>query len=113
MDLGAAVVADEEPLVFVEPGEGALDDPADLAQARAVRGFAAGDLRDDPAVAQLATVTVGVVAAVGGDPIGSPARPPSSPTYSGDPVDHRQQLGDVVAVSARERPGKRDPRRVD
>jgi hypothetical protein len=42
--LVAAVVADEESFVVVEPGEGALDDPADAAEAGAVLGLATSDL---------------------------------------------------------------------
>ena len=48
MDLVAAVVADEESFVLVEPGEGALDDPADAAETGAVLGLTASDLRGDP-----------------------------------------------------------------
>ena len=48
MDLVAAVVADEKSFVVVQPGEGALDDPADPAEAGAVFGLAAGDLGLDP-----------------------------------------------------------------
>ena len=51
VDLVAAVVADEEPLEVMEPGEGALDDPAGAAEAGAVPGLAAGDLRFDAASA--------------------------------------------------------------
>ena len=51
VDLVAAVVADKQPLEVVEPGEGALDDPADPAKTRAVLGLAASDLRADPAAA--------------------------------------------------------------
>ena len=51
VDLVAAVVADEQPFEVVEPGERALDDPADPAKARAVLGLAASDLRADPAAA--------------------------------------------------------------
>ncbi len=51
MHLVAAVVADEQSLEVVQPGEGALDDPADTPEARAVFGLAAGDLGGDPAPA--------------------------------------------------------------
>ena len=51
MDVGAAVVADEQPFELVEPGEGALDDPAVAADAGAVFGLAARDLGGDPALA--------------------------------------------------------------
>ena len=41
----AAVVADEQSFELVQPGEGALDDPAVAAEPGAVLGLAAGDLR--------------------------------------------------------------------
>jgi hypothetical protein len=43
VDLVAAVVADEQPLEVVQPGEGALYNPADAAQAGAVLGLAPRD----------------------------------------------------------------------
>ena len=47
--LGAAFVADEQPLELVQVREGALDDPANAAEAGAVVGAAASDHRPDPA----------------------------------------------------------------
>ncbi len=58
MHLVAAVVADEQPFEVVEPGEGALDDPAVAAEPGAVSGAAAGDLVRDPAVSELAAVSL-------------------------------------------------------
>ena len=108
MDVVAAVVADEQSLVVVEPGEGALDDPARFAEAGAVLGLAASDLRFDPAGSELAAVLVVVVAAVGGEALGASTRPADLAAYGRHTVDQRQQLGDVVAVAAGERPGERD-----
>jgi len=54
VDVGAAVVADEQSFELVEPGEGALDDPAVAADAGTVSGLATGDLGGDAALAQLA-----------------------------------------------------------
>ena len=108
MDLVAAVVADEQSLEVVQPGEGALDDPADTAEAGAVFGLAAGDLGADAAPAQLTAVLVVVVAAVGGDPVRTPARTADLAAYRRYALDERDQLGDVVAVAARDRPGERD-----
>ena len=51
VDLVLAVVADEQPLEVMEPGEGALDDPAGSAEAGAVLSLAPGDLRFDAASA--------------------------------------------------------------
>jgi hypothetical protein len=113
VDLGAAVVADEQPFEVVEPGEGAFDDPAGAAEPGAVLGLAAGDLGLDAALPELAPVLVVVVAAVGGEPVGSFARPADTAGDGRDGVDERDQLGDVVAVAAAERPGERDTGRVD
>jgi hypothetical protein len=97
----------------VQPGEGALDDPAGVAEAGAVFGLAAGDLRSDPSFAQLAAVGGVVVAAVCGQTLGSSARPADAATHRRHGIDERDQLRDVVAVAARDRPGERDPCRVD
>ena len=86
MDFGSAVVADEQPFELVQPGEGALDDPAIAAQAGAVRGAATGDLGFDAAAAQFAPVLVVVVAAVSvnrcGRRRGRPTRPRTGGTRS-------------------------------
>jgi hypothetical protein len=113
VDLVPAVVANEESLELVQPGEGALDDPAGAAEAGAVLGLAAGDLCSDPALAEFAAVSGVVVAAVGGQAFGPTARPADLAAHRRHTVDKRDQLGDVVAVAARNRPGERDPRRVD
>ena len=113
MDLVAAVVADEQSFELVQPREGALDDPAAAAETGAVLGLAAGDLWLDPALAELAAMRGVVVAAVGGQAFRSPARPADLAAYGRDTVEQRDQLGDVVAVAARNRPSERDPGRVD
>ena len=109
MDLVAAVVSHQESFVVVEPGEGALDDPADAAESGAVFGLAAGDLGFDPARAQLAPVLVVVVATIGRDSVGSPTRSADLAAHRRDPLDQRDQLGDVVAVATCDCPGERDP----
>ena len=112
MDVVAAVVADEQSFELVEPGEGALDDPAVAAQAGAVLGLASCDLWGDSALAELAAAAVVVVAAVGADTIGPAARPANLAAHRRDPVDKRDQLGAVMAVAAGQRPSERDPGRV-
>ena len=97
---------------MVEPGEGALDDPADATEAGAVFALATGDLGFDPSGAEFPPVLVMVVAAVGGDPVGSTAGSADFAAYRWDAFDERDQLGDVVAVAASDGPGKRDPGRV-
>jgi hypothetical protein len=78
-----------------------------------VLGLATRDLRLDPAATQLAPVFVVVVAAVGGDTLGPPPRSTDLAAHRRHSFHERDQLGDVVAVAARERPGERDPGRVD
>ena len=75
MKVGAYLVADAESFELVEPGEGALDDPAGLAESGAVGGAAAGDLGCDASSPEEAAVFVVVVAAVGEQPSGSVAWP--------------------------------------
>ena len=76
-------------------------------------GFAAGDLWCDPAFAELAAVGGVVVAAVCGYAVGPSPRPADRSAYRRHRVEQRDQLGDVVAVAACDRPGERDPGRVD
>ena len=49
-----------------------------------------------------------VVAAVGDEPIGPAARAASAAANRWDSIDERQQLGDVVAIAAGERPREWD-----
>jgi hypothetical protein len=97
----------------VEVGEGALDDPADGAQAGAVPGSAAGDDRCDSALADESTVLAVVVAVVADNPVRSAAWPADDTSHRGHPVEQRDQLGDVVAVATGQREPKRDPGLVD
>ena len=112
MDLVAAVGADEQPAAVVEPGEGALDDPALCSEARAVFGLAASDDQFDPSLPDETAVFVVVVAAVS-DQGPRPAAWPSGPASDGwHPLEQFDKLGDIVAVAAGERPGERDPAAV-
>jgi hypothetical protein len=65
VEVGSYLVARPQAFELVEPGEGSLDDPAGLAQARSVGGAFAGDLGCDATSAKETTVLVVVVAAVG------------------------------------------------
>lgn len=112
MDLGATVVADEQSLEVVQPGEGALDDPAGAPEPGAVLGLTAGDLRLDSELPDEAAVLVVVVAAIGSDPLRPPSWPADHASHGRYPLEQREQLRDVVAVAAGQRPGERDPARV-
>lgn len=63
-------------------------------------GVALGDDWSDPADAQLLSVRLGVIAAVGDERLGSSAGPPALAAHGWDRLDKRPQLGHVVAVGA-------------
>jgi hypothetical protein len=100
VEVGAYLVADAESLELVEPGEGALDNPPCLAQARAVRGTTTGDLGRDAASPDEAAVLVEVVAAVGEQAPGAMTWSAAQATDVGNRVQEWHELGDVVTVSA-------------
>src|SRR5260370_23495264 len=89
-----------------------MEDPAVAAEPVAVLGLAARDLGCDAAPSWRAPVLVVVVAPLGGNALGPSPRPADPAAHRRHPLDERDQLGDVVAVAARDRPGERDPRRV-
>lgn len=109
MNLGSAVVADEQSLEVVQPGEGALDDPAHATEPGAVLGLAAGDLGCDPELEKQAPVLVVVVAAIGGEAPRATAGTADLAAHGRHSLEEWDQLRDVVAVAAGERPGERDP----
>jgi hypothetical protein len=113
MDVRVALPAGPEAAEVVQPGEGALDHPAPAAEAGAVLGAAAGDVRLDAPRPQLAAVFVVVVAAVGDHVVGALARSAALAGDRADAVDEGQQLGDVVAVGAGVGGQQRHPGGVD
>jgi hypothetical protein len=92
----------------VEPGEGAFDDPAVAAEPGAVPGLAASDERLHATLPGEPAVLIVVVAAVGDQHCRSTAWPADSSAHWRHSVEQLKQLRDIVAVAARERPGKRD-----
>ena len=112
MHLGSPLDAHQQAAELVQPGEAALHRPADAPEPGAVRGRAAGDLGPDAATAQLAAVGVVVVAAVGHEDLGAPARAAHLAGDRRHRVHQRDQLGDVVAVAAGQRDRERDARPV-
>ena len=67
-----------------------------------------GDRGPDPALPKEPSVLVVIVAAVGEEHVGPSARPADDSGHCRDLVQQRQQLGDVVAVSAGQRHRERD-----
>ena len=100
VDVVAAFPADAQAPEAVQPGDRPLDDPAESAQTGAVRLSPFGDRRLDAALPQEPAVLVVVVAAVGEEHVGSPARSADDSGHCRDLVQQGQELGDVVAVSA-------------
>jgi hypothetical protein len=96
----------------VEPGEGALDDPAGAAEPGAVLGLATSDLGTDAAAAELTAVLVVVVTAISGYSLRPATRPTDLAAHGWDALEEWHELSDVVAVAAGDRPGERDPGRV-
>ena len=108
MDVVAAVGADEQAALVVEPGEGTLDDPALVAEPGAVLCLAARDHGFDAALPDEPAVLVVVVAAVGDQRPRPAARATDTAADGRHPIEQLEQLGDVVAVAAGERPSERD-----
>jgi hypothetical protein len=102
VDVVAAVGADEQSAAVVQPGDGALDDPAVAAEPGTVLCLAASDDRLDAALPDEAAVLVG------DQRPRSPSRPTDPAANRRYSVEQLEQLGDIVAVAAGERPGKRD-----
>ncbi len=71
-----------------------------------------GDGGLDATAPELAAVLVVVVAAVGEQFVGALARATGLALEGPEPVDEREQLGDVVAVAGGQGRGQRDPGRV-
>ena len=87
---GIALVADPEPAQVVQPGEGALHDPAFFAEPGAVLGAASGDHGLHAAFPELAAVLVMVIAPVGEYPLGTLAGTPGLAGDGTDTVDQWQ-----------------------
>lgn len=109
MDVVAALVADAQPPVLVQPGDRALDDPALRPEAGSVFTLRPGDPRLDATAAQLAAAFARMVGAIAVETPRSAPRTAATTAHGRDRVDERDQLGDVVAVAAGERAGKRRP----
>lgn len=113
MDVVTSFPTDAQAAKAVRPGDRALDDVSENSQARAVRLASFRDQGADSALPEQAAVLVVVVTAVGQQRIGPVSRSADQPGNGRNLVEQRQQLGDVVAVSAGQRHRERDALPVD
>jgi hypothetical protein len=113
VDIGTAFVADGQPSEAVEPGEGALHDPAVATELVAPVHAAPGDARLDAAHvagAAAAPVVVGLVGMQSGGAAAWPT-PPLSDRRHG--IEQRLQQSAIVAVGAAQQAGERGSLPVD
>lgn len=108
-----ALIADGKAAELVDPGEGALDHPSVLSEMLGTIDAAAGDAGRDRPLAQVFPAAVEVVALVGVEFLGSPARPSAPLPDRVDRIDHRGQRHAVVAVGPGQDDGERQPPPVD
>ena len=106
VDVGAALPALGQASELVQQGEGLLDDPAHGLVV--VPSATAADQGLNPSVPQHTSVLVVVVTPIGDDDLRSPARAAPAPSDGRNRVDERDELGDVVAVTAGQCRGERD-----
>ena len=112
VDTGSTFVAHAQPSETVQPGEGALDDPARLAESAAMRCTAFGQLRADAAATQSVPMRLRVVGPIALNQLRLSHRGAGFAAHGRHRVHERQQLGNVVAVGARQRRDERNPARV-
>jgi len=113
MEAGAAFAADAQASEPVEPGDGALDDPAGAAEAGTVRGPTVGDDRPDVTLPQRAAVSGAVVAPVGVRPRGAASGPAAQAADGWYRIEQGRELGDIVPVAAGQGDGRRGAVPVD
>lgn len=113
VDVVASLPSDAVAPELVEPGHGALDDPAVIPEAGSVRQSTTGDCGFDvlrPNQAAIPVVVVGAVAEQNGRPL---ARTPDETRHRGNLPEQGHQLGHVVMVFAGQRHGERGSLPVD
>ncbi|AEM85107.1 hypothetical protein Strvi_5588 [Streptomyces violaceusniger Tu 4113] len=113
VDVVADLPADAQAAEPVQQRDRSFHDPAVPAQAGAVPGAAPGDARGDLEPADLVPVDLVVIAAVGVQILGAAQWPAALAADRRDGLDQRDQLGDVVAVTAGGDCRERDAVRLD
>jgi hypothetical protein len=112
MDAVVAFIANGEATKPVEPGERALDDPAEHAKAAAVGRAATAEDRNNAAGGEAITMWLRIVATVALQDVGPSARPPAASANGGQVCDQGVEVGDVVDVRGRDMRHQRRPARI-
>lgn len=112
MDARAPFVAQIQSTKSMEPGKGALDDPARAPQSASVRSTAFRQLAGDAAALKFVAMRLRVIPAVTLHDAGFPQRTSRATTQGRNAVDERQELGHIVPVRRREARDDRNPVRV-
>jgi hypothetical protein len=100
MNVRSTLEAHAQPAKRMHPGVSSLDHPAHLAEAAAVRFAAPCDSGRDIGGMEDATVFVVIVAAISVDAFWCAQRSATHASYGRNGFDQRNELGDVVAISA-------------
>jgi len=108
MDAVVAFIANGEATKPVEPGERALDDPAEHAKAAAVGRAATAEDRNNAAGGEAITMWLRIAATVALQDVG----PPAASANGGQVRDQGVEVGDVVDVRGRDMRHQRHPARI-
>ena len=112
MDAVVAFIANGEATKPVEPGERALDDPAEHAKAAAVGRAATAEDRNNAAGGEAITMWLRIVATVALQEVGPSAPQPAASANGGQVRDQGVEVGDVVDVRGRDMRHQRHPARI-
>src|SRR3569833_2838646 len=113
MHIGSPVVAHTQASKLMQPGEGALDDPARHAEMAAMSGTTLSKLRMDATLPQDTTIALAIISTIGLHTAGV-AQGPATPSSDGrNPIEQRHELCGIVPVRARQNHIQRCPVAVD
>ena len=112
VDIGTALKADPESSELMQPGDGALDDPAGYAQTAAMFGVAAGELGTDALVGQSLPMSVGIVGTIALHEIGFALGAPDLTADGRNTGDQGHQLRNIVGIGWGENGRQRNALRI-
>ena len=108
MEIIPSFVADAEASELMQPGNGALDHPAEETQSTPMRCASAGQHRRDAFRAQLAAVGLRIVGAIALDRFRPLPGTPHLAAHRRDGVHEGDELGDVVPIGLGQPDGQGD-----